>query len=214
MIFHSLTVPVDLWCASMSSHKLVPMQDPPHVGKKLRNQAALLDTHVLILTDDDCHLNLDEVVVRWDLVLKLALKDPKFLMACGKSAVNLTDKQDPSLVADLACLYQYFLDHKMFAMGIYLKAVYLLLEAFYHPSLTPSERMCRAWYTKSFFVLWHKNSKNAQGFISDKSFKDLKCCVDGLLNYLLLMRKMFPDCPIIPGKCESKVTTGSMSPTN
>ena len=60
------------------------MQDPPHVGKKLRNQPALLDTQVLILTDDGSYSSLDEVVVRWG---PEALKYPEFLMAIGMQKV-------------------------------------------------------------------------------------------------------------------------------
>ena len=198
--FNTLSVPVDLWFTFMSTHhyQQFALQDPPHVAKKLRNQLGHLNCHVLNLGDIESQ-DKEQIVVRWDYVLELADRNEAFLFQCGKSAVNMIDKQDPSLVTDISCLYQYFLDAGMYGMGLYFKSIHLFLTAFYHPSLTPSARMKNAWYAKSFFTLWERNRTDAAAFISQDSFKDLKCCCDGLLMYLLLMKRRFSDCPVVPG---------------
>lgn len=45
------------------------------------------------------------------------------------SALNLTDRQDPSLVPDLSCLYKYFLREGYSAIGLYLKSIHFIAEA-------------------------------------------------------------------------------------
>ena len=51
------------------------------------------------------------VAIRWDIVFELAQKVPHFLMLCSKSAIDMADKQDPSLAGELASHYQLFLDN-------------------------------------------------------------------------------------------------------
>ena len=148
---NSLTVKVSNWYTTMSRQKLFALQDPYHVAKKLRNQLSLTETRVLLLGTPDTSRE-SEVVARWDYIMQVAIKDPAFLLICSKSSVEILDKQDPSLVGELASLYQYFIDKKMFALGLYLKSIQLFLEAFYDDSLLPEERMQRAWYTKTFLL--------------------------------------------------------------
>jgi hypothetical protein len=137
------------------------------------------------------------MVVGWDFIYQIAEKEPLFIVNSSKSAVNHSDKQDPSLVADIAHLYGAFIDEEMFAMGIYLKSIQCLTEAFFDDNLTPGERIQKAWYTKTLLVLWYENVSK-QHFISKETFSDVKCLSDGLLLYFLLLRRSFPDSPVIP----------------
>ena len=200
----TLTIKVSNWYASMSRQNLFALQDPYHVAKKLRNQLSLTETRVLILGKPD--LNRErQLVARWDHLMQIATDNPDFLLICSRSAVDLTDKQDPSLVGELACLYKYFLDEKMYALGLYLKSIQLFLEAFYDETLLPEQKMQRAWYTKTFFVLWAQNATDPDQCISDESFKDLQCAIDGLFQYLLLLQRDFRTSPIVTKHLGSEV---------
>ena len=201
---NSLTVKVSNWYTTMSRQKLFALQDPYHVAKKLRNQLSLTETRVLLLGTPDTSRE-SEVVARWDYIMQVAIKDPAFLLICSKSSVEILDKQDPSLVGELASLYQYFIDKKMFALGLYLKSIQLFLEAFYDDSLLPEERMQRAWYTKTFFVVWDNNAPLTEYFIWKSTFQDLQCAIDGLLQYLLLLQRDFRECPILPKYLGSEI---------
>ena len=165
------------------------IQDPLHCAKKIRNQVLLTETWLLQLGYWE---NTDEafrVVIRWDLMFDLAIKVPEFLLMCSKSAINLLDKQDPSLVGELSAQYQLFLDNGYHGMGIYLKALQLFLEAFLDPDLCPTRRIQKAWYTK--------NSQPTE-FVSRETFTDIKCAIDGLFLYMVLLMKEFPESPIVP----------------
>ena len=146
----------------------------------MRNQPLLTETRLLRLDKWGNVSDLSRVVVRWDLVFELAAREPKFLLLCSKSSINMIDKQDPSLAGELASHYQLFLDNGYYAMGIYLKGIQLFLEAFLEPHLHPAKRMQRVYYTKTLFVLWNKNSSVPQEFISLATFVDIQCAVDGL----------------------------------
>lgn len=113
------------------------------------------------------------------------------------SAVNLTDRQDPSLVGDLSCLYKYFLKEGYSATGMFLKCIQFLCEAFLDKNLSPAERVFKAYYCKTFLVEWRRNITHGSQFISGKCFKDVCCCVDGLIMYLLLLKKKFPDATVV-----------------
>ena len=165
------------------------IQDPLHCAKKIRNQVLLTETWLLQLGYWE---NTDEafrVVIRWDLMFDLAIKVPEFLLMCSKSAINLLDKQDPSLVGELSAQYQLFLDNGYHGMGIYLKALQLFLEAFLDPDLCPTRKIQKAWYTK--------NSQPTE-FVSRETFTDIKCAIDGLFLYMVLLMKEFPESPIVP----------------
>lgn len=120
-----------------------------------------------------------ELVIRWDYVFEL-------------SGVNMTDKQDPSLVTDISRLYKHFLEQGYSATGMYLKCIQLLGESFMEKSLSPEERVYRAYYCKTFFVQWKKGITDTSQFISWQTFKDVCCCVDGLVMYLLLQKRSSP----------------------
>lgn len=73
----------------------------------------------------------------------------------------------------------------------------MFLESFYDDTLLPGERLQKAWYCKTFFVLWNESTIDSKYFISDKTFQDLKCATDRLFHYMLIMNKQFPDAPIL-----------------
>ena len=74
------------------------------------------------------------------------------------SAVNVTDKQDPSQVTDISQLYELFIFHGYTALGLYFKAVHFLAEAFLDKEINPYERVYKAWWCKNFFVKWEENT--------------------------------------------------------
>ena len=78
-----------------------------------------------------------------------------------------------------------------------LKVLQMFLEAFYDESLSPSETMQNAWYVKTFFILWDKNKPSSCSFVSQETFKDVVCALDGLLLYFLRLKKDFPKAPIV-----------------
>ena len=95
-------------------------------------------------------------------------------------------------------MYELVLDAGYSATGIYLKATQYLIEAFYDKSISPDERMYRAWYCKTFFVLWERNVPVHSLFITKQTFVDVKCGIDGLLNYLIVLKRYFPESPVVP----------------
>ena len=138
---NDLTILIDLWYNSSSTFPIFTIQDPLHCLKKCRNNVKYTETRCLMLgVDPDRE---EQLVVRWDYILDLVNKDPNIFTACTLSAINLTDRQDPSLVSDLSSCYKFFLQAGYFAMGIYMKALQLLCEAFLDQDLTPYERVSR-----------------------------------------------------------------------
>ena len=107
------------------------------------------------------------------------------------SALNLTDRQDPSLVSDLTCLHKYFLKEGYSATALYFRSLQYLAEAFLDKSLSPEERVEKAYYCKSFFVIWKGNVTNSTQFITWQTYKDIKCTCDGLVLYLITLQKRF-----------------------
>ena len=83
-------------------------------------------------------------------------------------------------------------------MGMYLKCMQFLMETFLNKSLPPDQRVFKAWYAKTFFVVWKESVSNSCESIPDETFKDLKCAADGLVLYLLLLKNEFGDAPVVP----------------
>ena len=108
------------------------------------------------------------------------------------SAVNVTDKQDPSFVTDISRLHEHFTAHGYKAMGMYLKAVHILCDAFLDKKLDPVQRVYKVWWAKTFFVCWNENSTYDKQSITQQTYKDLICTCDGLILYLTLLKKHFP----------------------
>ena len=81
---------------------------------------------------------------------------------------------------------------------MYLKSIFLLTEAFYDKTLTPQERMYRAWFCKTFLVTWDRKKKSVDTFITTETFSDTICCCDGLFLYMMLLHKNFPDQLLVP----------------
>ena len=189
-----LVVPVQVFFDDKGTF---PFQDMFHNAKKLRNNLTYTESRCLALGLD---ISIEEsLVMRWDYVYKLIIKNPQLLQHCSLSGLNFTDKQDPSLVADVSCLYKYFLDAGYSALGMYLKCTHLLIEAFLDKSLTPEERIYKAYYTKSFFFQWSLvMGVNSCHFISYQTYHDVCCCVDGLVLYLLTLMQLFPKAPVVP----------------
>ena len=138
-----------------------------------------------------------ELVIRWDYVYEMFINHPELLQYSSLSAVNMTDKQDPSLVGDITCLYEHFLKQGYSAMGMYLKCIKFLCESFLDKNCSPDERVYRAYYCKTFLVEWRNNITGASQFISEQCFKDVCCCVDGLILYMLLLKKEFPNAAVV-----------------
>ena len=134
------------------------------------------------------------------MIYKLLLKRPELLVHSGMGAVVVRDLQDPSLVADISSLWKHFIEAGFTATGLYFKAVQYLCEAFMSKTLSPEERITRAWYVKTFLVTWSENhnSKSVGGFISSQTFRDVINCCDGLVLYIAMLMNMFPDSPIVP----------------
>ena len=63
---------------------------------------------------------------------------------------------------------------------------------------SPNERVYKAWYSKTFFVVWREQVLHCSQFIPYETFKDLKCAADGLVLHLLLLKKEFPESPVVP----------------
>ena len=105
--------------------------------------------------------------------------------------------EDPSLASELSCLYKHFFKEGYSAMGMYLKCIHYLMDAYLNKYLSPEERVFKVWYCKTFFMTWNKGKKHASQFITDETFKDINCCCDGLILYLLLLKKEFPSSAIV-----------------
>lgn len=65
-------------------------------------------------------------------------------------------------------------------------------------SLSPEERVEKAWFTKSILVFWREatrkmNPKPCQKFLTPQTYKDLICAIDGLVLFLILMKTKYPE---------------------
>ena len=190
-----LTIPLQYLYSTDDKNPTFPMQDMLHNIKKGRNMIKMLDTKCLAL-GLDLHKE-KEFMIRWDYVFELIKIRPDLLVHCSLSAVLLSDKQDPSLASELSCLYKHFFKEGYSAMGMYLKCIHYLMDAYLNKYLSPEERVFKVWYCKTFFMTWNKGKKHASQFITDETFKDINCCCDGLILYLLLLKKEFPSSAIV-----------------
>ena len=183
-----LIVPLDLFYDSNGENPLFALQDPLHVLKKARNNVKRLETRCLslgIVSGKEEHC-----LIRWDLVYNFFQTHKEVMLHSSISAVNVTDKQDPSQVTDISQLYELFIFHGYTALGLYFKAVHFLAEAFLDKEINPYERVYKAWWCKNFFVKWEENtSYSGQHIITSQTFQDLICACDGLILYIQLLIK-------------------------
>ena len=49
------------------------------------------------------------------------------------------------------------------------------------------------WWAKTFFSTWGANSSYKGQHITDQTFKDLICACDGMILYITLLIKKYPD---------------------
>ena len=126
----------------------------------------------------------------------------KFRDLVTKSAVAVSDKQDPTLVAELALSYQLFYEQGYDGMGLLLEMIYLLFCSFYDKTLTPKERVYYASASKAIIVLWREKLAAlkclTRHFLTKQSFDDMVCTIDGLIWYIIISMERFPDCQIVP----------------
>lgn len=125
-----LSIPIDVMFTDHNgSRSQFPIQDPNHDDlKKLRNNIKYTHNRVLLVGLDVGREK--ELVIRWDYIYDLIIDHPELLQHCGLSSINLTDKQDPSLVTDLSCLWKYFIKYGYSALGMYLRCTQYICEAF------------------------------------------------------------------------------------
>ena len=84
------------------------------------------------------------------LVCDLFESHKEVMLHSSLSAVNVTDKQDPSLVIDISRLYEF---HGYTALGLFFKATHFIAEAFLDKELDPYERVYKVWWAKTFFSI-------------------------------------------------------------
>ena len=132
-------------------------------------------------------------MIRWDLVYDLFESHKEVMLHSSLSAVNVTDKQDPSLVIDiLSRFYELFLFHGYTSLGLFFKATHFIAEAFLDKQLDPYyESVYKVWWAKTLFSTWGANSSYKGQFITDQTFKDVIC--DGMILYIRLLIKKYPD---------------------
>ena len=189
--FTELIVPLDLFYDSNGEYPIFGLQDPLHVLKKLRNNVKRLETRCLSL--GKAKTMEKESMIRWDLVYDLFESHKEVMLHSSLSAVNVTDKQDPSLVIDISRLYELFLFHGYTALGLFFKATHFIAEAFLDKELDPYERVYKVWWAKTFFSTWGANASYKGQHITDQTFKDLICACDGMILYIMLLIKKYPD---------------------
>ena len=94
---------------------------------------------------------------------------------------------------DISRLYELFLFHGYTALGLFFKTTHFIAEAFPDIELDPYERVYKVWWAKPFFSTWGANSSNKGQHITDQTFKDLICACDGMILYITLLIKKYPD---------------------
>ena len=101
--------------------KQLPMQDILHAIKKMRNNMEYLTTR-LVLFCDPSKVTFEErykYVVRWDLIFEIFKKNQLFQEKVPKSAILLTDKQDPSAVSDIVFHYARVFMIRVFMVQVF-----------------------------------------------------------------------------------------------
>ena len=95
----------------------------------------------------------------------------------SRSAIEVLDKQDPSLVTELLLLYEQFYD-----------AGYLFC-AYYYKGLNPLERIKFASASKAIMVLRRESLQKlkclGRHFMTNQTFKDMMTAIDGLILYII-----------------------------
>ena len=79
---------------------------------------------------------------------------------------------------------------------MFLKALHYLCDAFLDKSLNLYERVYKAWWCKTFFVVWDLHESCPENFITTAAYRDIICSCDGIVLYLEMLRKKFPDAVI------------------
>ena len=121
---------------------------------------------------------------------------PEYMRFSSLSALNVTDKQDPSLVTDLTRLHEVFSYHGFEATGMYLKALHFMCDAFLEKELSPYDRLYKVWWCKTFFTTWQEHVTSPSEFMSKSAYKDITCGCDGLVLYLEMLRRNYPDAEV------------------
>ena len=192
--FTELTIPLHLFYDSNGERPMFSLQDPLHVLKKLRNNVKRLETRCLALGYDKRKEK--QFTVRWDLIYTFFKFHPEVMLHASISAMNLTDKQDPSLVMDISRLYEFLITYEYTSLGLYFKATHYIAEAYLDKQLDPYQRVYKVWWAKTFFVTWHDNVSYKGQFITDQTYKDMICACDALILYITLLIRKFPDAVI------------------
>ena len=94
---------------------------------------------------------------------------------------------------DISRLYELFLFHGYTALGLFFKATHFIAEAFLNKQLDPYERVYKVWWAKTFISTWGANSSYKGQHITDQTFKDVICACDGMILYITLLIKKYPD---------------------
>ena len=73
------------------------------------------------------------------------------------------------------------------------------MEEFLDTFLSPEERVFKVWYCNKKIDLERadEGTTDSSRFISDQTFKYIKCCCDGLILYLLMLKKEFHSSAIV-----------------
>lgn len=95
------------------------MQDCPHAIKKMRNCIKYPNKCMSMANSENAILPFKNFTLKWDHIFRLYEESSDFQDRCARSAVLLTDKQDPSAVSDLAYCYDLFYKHGYQAMGLF-----------------------------------------------------------------------------------------------
>ena len=135
-----------------------PVQDCLHVLKKIRNNAKYLSTRDLLFCDP-AQVTVEDRLrysARWDCVVVLWSTQPEFRDMISRSAIEVLEKQDPSLATELLLLYEQFYDAGYHGRGLYLEAGHLFC-AYYYKGLNPLERIKFVSASKAIMVLWRES---------------------------------------------------------
>ena len=180
------------------------MQDSLHAMKKMRNNAKYLSTK-LILFCNPANITMEnrlKYVVRWDVIFELYSKNKRFRQRTPKSSVLLTDKQDPSAVADLCYYYQAFYDMEYHGTGLWLEMTYLMLSAFFDKSLSPEDRIVNISIVRTVLITWKeamtKLRARTKHMSTKYTFDDTLIALEGLQLYILLTAVNYKDQDITP----------------
>jgi hypothetical protein len=135
-------------------------------------------------------------MIRWDLIHDFFTSYPEYKRFSSLSALNLTDKQDPSLVNSISCIHDVYTYYGHEATGMYFKALHFKCDVFLDNKLNPFDRLYKIWWRKTFFATWEANKEDPTEYMSLGAFTDITYCCDGLVLYLETIRHEFPNAEI------------------